>query len=313
MVLMNVVESDRTKIIYWTFFNNPSKWQFDRFLETGKTDFQYLISDNWQKHHIKPGHLGVIRVGTDARNRKILNGKPKLKPGIFAIVEILTSYYQRREIEAEHWLTPRDHILGKPTVKLRIVRNLLDNPILLSEFDIGVDDVHLIKGFEGRTMPLSINTFEKIEKKVGGIDESAFVKDFISTEDDITTLKQLDKKYAFASPQVRLALSKRIERGKVGEYVKKLNNYECQVCRSLGISLVGFKLRDSEINFVEAHHVHEVHTQEEGSLQSNNIIVVCPMHHRQIHFGKVELKAENTEVFIFIFDGVEVKVKRLHY
>ena len=40
----------------------------------------------------------------------------------------------------------------------------------------------------------------------------------------------------------------------------------------------------------EAHHISEVSRLEVGSLQSSNVIVLCPTCHRKMHYAPVELE-----------------------
>lgn len=294
--------------------NNPARWQSDLFLASGRTEFQYLISNNWNQDYISPGQLGVIRVGVDRRTRAVLNGREKLMAGVYAVVEVISFPYQRETIDPGFWLGDREHILGEASVRLRVVKNLINNPILLNQLDVNEDDKHLIRGFEGRTMPLSPKTFEKILDLSGGVEESVINNDFRSKVNNASKLKELDEKYANSAPVVQRILSKRIERGNIGEYVKRLSGYQCQVCVAMGKETMSFKVTGSdEVNYIEAHHVHEVHKLNEGSLRSNNIISVCPLHHRQMHYGNVKLTNETETQFIFKIDGKEIIVSRIHY
>ena len=88
---------------YWTFFCNPTKWQLDRFLETNGTYDTYQVT-KWQRHHFKPGQLGIIRVGNDNRNKSQLNGRKKLIPGVYAIVEIMSEAHIRNEKPDNFWI-----------------------------------------------------------------------------------------------------------------------------------------------------------------------------------------------------------------
>ena len=184
------------------------------------------------------------------------------------------------------------------------MENLLNNPILLNQLDVNEDDEHLIRGFEGRTMPLSPKTFEKIINLSGGLEESVISNEFRSKVNDKFKLKELDEKYANSAPVVQRILSKRIERGNIGEYVKRLSGYKCQICLAMGKETMSFKVTGSDdVNYIEAHHVHEVHKLNEGSLRSRYIIAVCPLHHRQMHYGNVKLTNETETQFIFKIDG----------
>ena len=313
---MKPSEEQRNTVKYWTFYNNPGKWQFDRFLESGESETQYLISPNWHQDAMKAGQLGVVRVGKDSRNKEILGGKPKLESGVYAIVMILTDPYPRSVIDPEHWLVPRDHIIGEPGVRLKILKNLLQKPILIEdikELPSLIEDVHLLNAMQARTMPLSAEAFAEIEHLAGGIG-TTLIEDVVGREElDLDKLKELDTKYMDAAPEVKMVLSKVIERGPIGNLVKKIANYECQVCKAMGADPLGFKLRGKEINYIEAHHVSEVCKKEVGSLVSNNVLAVCPLHHRQIHYGNVKVVGSDDYYYQFIFDESAVQIKRNHY
>ena len=49
---------------------------------------------------------------------------------------------------------------------------------------------------------------------------------------------------------------------------------------------------------------------EVGSLSASNIIIVCPNHHRELHYGVVNVKRE-AAFFVFDFPTATVKIDRL--
>lgn len=52
----------------------------------------------------------------------------------------------------------------------------------------------------------------------------------------------------------------------------------CEFCGALGFE------RDDGTNFVEAHHI--IHLSKQGPDTLDNVIGLCPNHHREAHFGK---------------------------
>lgn len=125
---------------------------------------------------------------------------------------------------------------------------------------------------------------------------------------DAQTLECLRRKYASATPEVKAKISHHIERGGVGDEVKRACGYRCQICESLGIDGLGFTKRSGGI-YAEAHHVLPVSGLAPGSLGPSNVICVCPNHHRQIHYGRMTL-AEYADEFVFTLDGAAVRVRR---
>lgn len=67
-------------------------------------------------------------------------------------------------------------------------------------------------------------------------------------------------------------------------------NGKCEYCGELGF------LRDDGSHFIEAHHI--IHLAKQGPDTLENVIALCPNHHREAHFGKnregleAELKAK---------------------
>ncbi|MCA0902961.1 hypothetical protein [Qipengyuania aquimaris] len=113
---------------------------------------------------------------------------------------------------------------------------------------------------------------------------------------------------ALTRPEVRTRVSKQIERGPIGNRLKKLNGYRCQLCEALGHDPIGFVKTGGE-PYVEAHHVTPVSELELGSLGAGNIMIVCANHHRQMHYGNVEVTRNDLE-FLVRIDGAELKIKR---
>lgn len=103
--------------------------------------------------------------------------------------------------------------------------------------------------------------------------------------------------------------SHHIERGGVGDEVKRACGYRCQICERLGIDGLGFTRRSGG-NYAEAHHVLPVSGLALGSLGPSNVICVCPNYDRQIHYGRVTL-ADHEDGFVFTVEGAAVRVRRI--
>ena len=50
---------------------------------------------------------------------------------------------------------------------------------------------------------------------------------------------------------------------------------------------------------------------KQGSLSIANLLTVCANHHRQMHYGKVEIIEDRNECFIFKFDGKILKINKI--
>lgn len=121
-------------------------------------------------------------------------------------------------------------------------------------------------------------------------------------------LAELETKYAAAAPEVREKVSRYIERGPVGDWVKRANGYRCQVCEAMQLDPIGFRKRSGE-PYVEAHHVMPVSKGEIGSLAASNILTVCANHHRQLHYGQVEVRI-SAHTFEITLDGQLLSITR---
>jgi len=295
---------------YWTFFCNPARWQIDKFLSSGHQDDAYQIT-KWQQEEFAPGQLGVIRVGVDHRNRQQLEGRPKLHPGIYGIVEVRSFAEKRVDAPDEFWLDWSPDIQEKPIVQLHYMKNLLANPILLSELkqDPVIDDPYVVRGFQASSMPLTSQSFLRICEFAGDFEyslESGVLDTDPTTNEQIL---QLEQEYSRAVPEVKEVLSKQIERGPFAAKIKELSGGKCQICEALGLDPYSFRKMDGEY-YVEVHHIIPVSERQPGSLGLSNLMTVCANHHRQLHYGNVKIIANTGEELIFDMDEKELIIHK---
>jgi hypothetical protein len=293
---------------YWTFFCNPAKWQIDAFLASGRKDDNYQIA-SWQSDWFSPGQLGVIRVGGDSRTLGQRDGKPRLQPGIYGIVEVIGTPREQPADDA-HWLESTVSENKRQVVDIHYRMNLLRNPLLMEvlKSDPTITDKYLLGGFQASSMPLERPTFDRILALAGG-EVNTFEGIVTEPSDTAAAIAALEARYAGASPQIKEVISRRIERGAVADKVKAANNYKCQICEAMGQNPKGF-LKKSGLSYVEAHHVTFISQMVPGSLGPSNIITVCATHHRQLHYGEVELVAITVSEFEFRIDGSECRIPR---
>ena len=105
----------------------------------------------------------------------------------------------------------------------------------------------------------------------------------------IDTLRRLNVSYAGLKPAVRSKrIANHLDRGdSVVRALKQLLGSSCQVC---GWS--GFRKRDDS-EFIEAHHLVQISERHADSLCTENIVLLCPNCHREIHHGvDIEIKDE---------------------
>jgi len=128
-----------------------------------------------------------------------------------------------------------------------------------------------------------------------------------SETDALTILKQLNTRYADTSPKERSRLAQKfLDRGSaVTNALKSLLGAKCQIC---GWS--GFLKKNGKECFIEAHHLVQVAEKEEGSLCTDNIILVCPNCHREIHYGKKFSVTSDADYIDIVLSGQKARIKR---
>jgi len=105
----------------------------------------------------------------------------------------------------------------------------------------------------------------------------------------VKELEKLEHDLLKQTPKVRERISRSIERGAIGQKLKRANGFCCQICEALAGEQTSFIKRNGE-RYVEAHHVTPVSELEVGSLAASNIMILCANHHRQMHYGDVEVE-----------------------
>jgi hypothetical protein len=153
---------------YWMFVCNPNNWQIDRFLESGKIEDTYSISDH-HKSFFQSGQKGIIRVGKDHRPKKILKNNPRLESGIYAIVEVISSAKYLSSDNSEFWLNQSGATEQRYRVGLRYIVTSLRNPVLLKDLigtSVQGEDVLVINGYQGSTYPITKATYDIIFGKM---------------------------------------------------------------------------------------------------------------------------------------------------
>jgi hypothetical protein len=145
---------------FWTFVCNPVHWAIDDFLidkPLGITS-EYMITD-WQREWFQAGQYGFIRVGVDNRRVNEIKNKRKLKPGIYAFVQIIGLPKMKLDFRKDKKGIQRYY------VPIKYLGNYLSNPVLLTTLkqdQIVIKDPFLIKGHQASSMPLLEEAFNRI-------------------------------------------------------------------------------------------------------------------------------------------------------
>jgi len=89
-------------------------------------------------------------------------------------------------------------------------------------------------------------------------------------------------------------ISKLIRNAGIVIQLKEKYNYKCQIC---GKSIPIYK--NDEINFyVEAHHIKQYNRIHEGPDETQNLIILCPNHHKEFDYGSITIDPKDTLTII---------------
>lgn len=132
-----------------------------------------------------------------------------------------------------------------------------------------------------------------------------------TTADTIKDIEKLEKKMQGQQPEIKQRISNYIERGAISNKVKILTNYKCSVCEALGNSTNSF-IKQNGDTYIETHHVEPVSSVKTGVLSITNLLTVCANHHRQMHYGKVELTENSEKHFTYIIDEKKITIEKIN-
>ncbi len=304
--------------LIWTFFSNPKYWYVDDFLKSDKVKGEIYYSINKDhRDRFRIGDIGVIRVGIDYRNKSELDGREKLKSGIYAIVKVMSLPEFIKDNDSEFYANKDDINKDKWRVKIKVIKNLIDSPIIFNEKNKGElgQDKYLINGFQRATMPLDEDVFYKVIKLINlnnytNINKYEEIIDIKNLGNSITGIELLNEFYANTNIEQKEKLVKVIERGKIANKIKEYIQYKCQICESLGQNPYSFKKKSGEY-YVETHHIIPVSDTKNSKLSVDNLICLCPNHHKQVHYGNVEIINNNDTYVEYNIDGIKVKIDKI--
>lgn len=258
---------------YWTFFCNPRIWEIDEFLKLGIKDSIYKVTKS-HRDYFEEGQLGIIRVGKDNRTKKQLNGKEKLKSGIYAIVEICSTANLRTDDNDPFWLDKEQRGREEWRVDIKYLANHLHNPILL-------DDLREMEEFEDETVLI-----DGLQTTTWAISEKAFNKILEITDLNLNKVNQTEKIITKTEGRKKVVISNRYERRvSTRNQAIKIHGLKCKVCDFDFEELYG----EWGEGFIEVHHVQALADNKGEEIETNpktDLTVVCANCHRMIHRKK---------------------------
>lgn len=265
----------------------------------------FLFSSNYSKANQKyiVGAYVFPQIGDVVRKAKCALYKKNKAGNISALVENIF-YFQKPvlindDLAATHSLLPDDKKLPSRGFAYLNSDNIIN--ILRLANKQNPSDKKLKKIFDQlRTDP---DNEEDAGTDVAGLMDGSEVN-------SLAGIKDLEKKVQKVRPVEKTRLSKYIERGSIAHEVKRITGFKCLLCEAMDKEPIGF-IKSNGIPYVEAHHVDPVANLAIGALSVTNIITLCPNHHRQMHYGDVELVKQTETYFTFRVDENKFSIRRV--
>lgn len=234
-------------------------------LNQGWTQYQDEFGINEARKNIKRNaealqHLLRTTLGDFSFSPINLHARNVLGKG-YELGHICGKYYLRKEI-------PDDITLANDLRNLlsvyREVKGIIGNNIFELSFAYDIES-------EDKDETEEFITKEKIviNKSVSKARTSAEIEQI---------LNKIEEEYKDKEPQIRRRIAKAIVRNsRIAALIKEKANYRCEIC-----GILGFEKRNGE-RYAEVHHKEEL--AKTGLDMPSNIICVCPVCHRIIHYG----------------------------
>lgn len=280
---------------YWELVCNRAKWDGEGWLRSGETELNYLVS-NHNRHEVQRGDLAVLR----------LNATTTRPASVYAILEVIEGAVERTDDDDRFYADKADASASRVRARLRLHQNLVDQPLAVADLPDEPDFRYLKTALQTSTIPLSLSAFKTIVRMTG-LDPFEIYATRLAG--DASGVAELEKGAASLDPVVRHRISRVIERGPIGNKVKAVRGHQCQLCEAVGWKPQGFVKRNGQ-PYAEAHHVQPVSGLVEGSLGAQNIMVLCPNHHRQAHYGQFDIISESASGWSLSLDGQLISVEK---
>lgn len=153
----NLIEKLPVSNDIWIFQANPRRYNIISALSDNDIGINMHWLVNQHKKKIKKGHIGLIW----------LSGK---EAGIYAITEIVSDpdFMEEPEAENKYWEDEDDKKGKKFRVKMKIIKNLLEYPILkeMIRNTVGLQGLSILRNPMGTNFPVTPNEWHLIKKIV---------------------------------------------------------------------------------------------------------------------------------------------------
>jgi hypothetical protein len=141
----------------WIFQANPKRYDIlNALADEGIGPIKHWLV-NQHKNEITKGHLGLIW----------LSGS---EGGIYALTEIVSDpqFLYDLEEESKYWIDSKDKGKNKLRVKMKVLKSMLNRPILKKELrdTPGLKDLSIFKQSQGTNFPINTSEWKIIKRKI---------------------------------------------------------------------------------------------------------------------------------------------------
>lgn len=286
---------------YWMFVCNRRKWDGEAWLRRPENSLLYKVSEH-NHTEIQAGDLGILRINA----RRGTNALAPQSAAIYAIVQVLDLPRLQADRSEAFYANPGDAKEATWRAPLRLLANLVQKPISVEDLPVDESFGYLRKPLMTSTIPISRGVFSDIYTRAGALRPTLTDEQKASSTAGI---RMLELEAVKADPKRKSRISQYIERGPIGNKVKDIRGSRCQICEALEKEPVAF-LRKNGTPFAEAHHVQPVSLLLVGTLAASNIMVLCPNHHRQAHFGDFEIVENQSNQWVVRLDEEIIKLPK---
>lgn len=300
---------------YWVFSCNPAGWDLQKFLLSGIIKDSFRLSRGTEKR-IQIGDKGYILLGNDRRTeeKREFNGAllRKIDAGIYAEVEVISCpVCQVRERDIFSY----NHQVGLNSsgniyVYLKFTKNLLATPITRQSIRAaGIISHNLTNGQQESSREITKQVFNEVQNIIGSYSTPDLNELLSASFEDLDSNKKiriLEEKLRNQDIITKNRMVNIIERSAYADTLKKYVNYECMICTQLNLKTNTFrKFKNGKYGdqYVEAHHVELISGLIRGSNAPSNIAILCPVHHKQIHYGDGSFTDINEREFEVSING----------
>lgn len=258
----------------WLFQGNPDRFNVDAYLAS-RTEFCWSVRQH--RSRIKVGdRVYLWRSGKDA--------------GIIAVAEATSDVMLLPDDAREFWVEPAaDEVGPAHRVKLRLLLNRSDSPLLRARVREALPGFHFIKSPQGTNFTVTPEENQVIESLLG-IDSLQLARELEAQPRDISSLPPSDREALEATRSKSGAEGarklythyKRERDTSLGRAAKKAFRAKngklcCEACGFEPEAVFGFEI-------IEAHHRMPLSQSVEGRVTSaEDFILLCPSCHRAIH------------------------------